>query len=159
MSVLLDAILQVLESRIIRQIGTNVQETLDLMVREYLKIGEHVFKDSLFGQLFGQNFNEAIAMNYLYGRISADQVGQVLSQLVREFGSMFLLRVLVVPNYGTGPFLDHSAIYVLTVLLHYLPYCLHPMQALNFEKFGPLVSISHEPIATFSGNPEIFTVH
>ena len=44
------------------------------MVDEHLEVREHVFKDSLFRELFRQHFNETIAVDYLDGRISANQV-------------------------------------------------------------------------------------
>ena len=47
------------------------------MVDEHLEVREHVLKDSFFRKLFRQHFNEAIAVDYLDGWISANYVREV----------------------------------------------------------------------------------
>ena len=73
-SIFFYSILEVLEGRVILQGIANIEEAFDLVVDEHLEVREHVFKDSLFRKLFRQHFNETIAVDYLDGRISANQV-------------------------------------------------------------------------------------
>ena len=72
--ILFYSILEVLKGRVILQGIANIEEAFDLVVDEYLEVRENIFKDSLFRKLFRQHFNEAIAVDYLDGRISANQV-------------------------------------------------------------------------------------
>ena len=72
--ILFYSILEVLKGRVILQGIANIEEAFDLVVDENLEVREHVFKDSLFRKLFRQHFNETIAMDYLDGWVSADQM-------------------------------------------------------------------------------------
>ena len=72
---------------------------------------------------------------------------------------MLLFRVLVVPNYCAGSLFNNRTVDILAILRHYLSNCLHPLEALHFKKFGPLISIRHQPVAAFCCHPKVLLVH